>query len=940
MKAIFRKAMTLLAGVLLLPAMSTAQQLPQLPVDKEVRIGRLPNGLTYYIRHNEYPKGQADFYIAQKVGSILEEDSQRGLAHFLEHMCFNGTTHYPGKDLINYLESVGVKFGANLNAYTGFDQTVYNISNVPVAREGVQDSCLLVLHDWANDLLLEPEEIDAERAVIHEEWRRTNVGQMRILEKLLPVIYPGDKYGYRLPIGTMEVVDNFPYQALRDYYEKWYRPDLQGIIVVGDIDVDRIEGKIKEMFSDIEMPENPAERVYFPVGDNEGTIYAIGHDPEQSNALVYLMMKSDAFPDSLKNTPAYYANNYVEKMITSMLNTRLAEISARPDAPFAFAQTDFGDYMVASTKEALTLIALAKDGNLPEAIAATYRELLRAVRGGFTVTEYERARNEYLSRIERAYNNRNQRESSAFVNEYVNNFLKNEPIPSIEDEYPMLQMIARSVPVQAINQTMAQIATDKNRVLLALLPEKEGASYPTDKDFADALAAVDGETIEPFVDEVKAEPLIPSLPAPGFIAGDMPSQLWGAQRWVLSNGATVIVKPTKFKEDEILFNAVANGGYSTLDSIDINSLRFMNAALEQSGLGTYSNTDLQKYLAGKQAGVAVTWLPFARSISGNTTPKDLPTLMELIYMTFTDINFTPEEFEALQKTYEGLLHNQESSPDFIFSQKIQQSLFSEPIAQGLLTVEAVKSAKREEIIRMSKAMTANAADYTFIFVGNVDVDSLRPLVEKYIATLPSDKANAVKSATPGAPFEMMKGNHTFSYTAPMQTPQTWVLIADWADMPFTPKNQKLASMAGQILSRRLNDIVREKEGAVYSIGASGGLSRMSANPLVIESAFPMKPEMKDKVLEIIRAQFDDMSSNISQEELARVKEYMVKALTEGKERNGSWLTAIAGWSRDDIDTFNGDVETVNSITADDIKQFMKDVAGQDNYITVVLEPAE
>ena len=278
MKKFFSTLALMLVALMVLPAMAVAQQLPPMGVDPAVRIGKLPNGLTYYIRHNEYPKGQADFYIAQQVGSVLEEENQRGLAHFLEHMCFNGTTHFPGKNLINWLESVGVKFGQNLNAYTSVDQTVYNISNVPVAREGVQDSCLLILHDWANDLLLLPEEIDAERGVIHEEWRRSNVGQMRVLEQLLPTIYPGERYGVRLPIGTMEVVDNFAPQALRDYYEKWYRPDLQGIIVVGDVDVDRIEGKIKEMFADIEMPENPAERVYFPVADTKGTIYAIGHD--------------------------------------------------------------------------------------------------------------------------------------------------------------------------------------------------------------------------------------------------------------------------------------------------------------------------------------------------------------------------------------------------------------------------------------------------------------------------------------------------------------------------------------------------------------------------------------------------------------------------------------------------------------------------------------
>ena len=305
-----------MALVMLLPQALTAQQMPQLGTDPDVRIGRLPNGMTYYIRHNELPKGQADFYIAQRVGSVLENDEQQGLAHFLEHMCFNGTTHFPGKNLINWLESVGVKFGQNLNAATGVDMTIYNIDNVPVARESVQDSCLLILHDWANDLLLLPEEIDAERAVIHEEWRTTNVGQMRILTDLLPKIYPNNIYGHRLPIGTMEVVDNFPHQALRDYYEKWYRPDLQGIIVVGDIDVDRIENKIKEMFSDIEMPENPAERIYFPVEDTKGTIYAIGHDPEQPISIAQLMIKSEAFPDSLKNTPAYLLTKFMTRMIT------------------------------------------------------------------------------------------------------------------------------------------------------------------------------------------------------------------------------------------------------------------------------------------------------------------------------------------------------------------------------------------------------------------------------------------------------------------------------------------------------------------------------------------------------------------------------------------------------------------------------------------------
>lgn len=941
------KIMKCLASLLiaaLLPAVAAkAQEMPQLPVDKEVRIGKLPNGLTYYIRHNEYPKGQADFYIAQKVGSMQEEDNQAGLAHFLEHMCFNGTTHFPGKDLINYLESVGVKFGYNLNARTGFDYTIYNINNVPVARTGVQDSCLLILHDWANDLLLLPEEIDAERAVIHEEWRQSNVGQMRILEKLLPVIYQDEKYGHRLPIGTMEVVDNFPYQALRDYYETWYRPDLQGIIVVGDIDPDRIEAKIMEMFSDIEMPADPKERIYYPVSDNKGTIYAIGHDKEQQNSLLQLMIKTDAFPKELRNTPAFYAQKYVEAMITDMLNTRLADIAAKPDAPFAAAQVSMGEFFISQTKDALDVFAMPKDADHPKALAAAYRELLRAIRGGFTVSEYDRARSEYLSRMEKAFNNRKQCESSRYVSEYVDNFIKGDPIPGIEAEWPMVQMIAQNVQVAQINQAMSMVQTSDNRVLLALLPDNAEGKYPTEQEFADALAAVDGETIEPFVDEVKAEPLIPEMPKPGTIVKTVDNPQWGTIEWTLSNGAKVVVKKTNFKDDEILFSAVANGGHAPKfgDSY-APSLLFMGDALQQHGLGTYSNMDLQKYLAGKQAGVSVRWSAFSRTLSGNTTPKDLPTLMELIYMNFKDINFTEDEFAALQKTSASAIRNQEANPAFQFNVNAVKTLYGgrSPRA-AVMTVSDVEKADRAQIIEISHAMTANAADFTFTFVGNVDVEKLRPLVEQYIASLPGDPATAVKKVKEYDPALLfLEGSRADNYTVKMETPQTYVAVTEVATLPDNSRNAQLTSVASQILSRRLNDIVREKEGAVYSIGAYGSMDLGTPQNVVIQSAFPMKPELKDKVLGIIREQFDLLATDIKPEELARVQEYMVKNFTEGKEKNGNWLGALNTWHRTGIDTFNDNIATINSITVDDVKAFARQMLDKGSYIVVTLDPAE
>lgn len=940
MKKSFKFIAGLMLAMMLLPLSAFAQQIPEMGVDPDVRIGKLSNGLTYYIRHNEYPKGQADFYIAQKVGSVLEEDNQRGLAHFLEHMCFNGTTHFPGKNLINWLESVGVKFGQNLNAYTAVDQTVYNISNVPVARVGVQDSCLLILHDWANDLLLLPEEIDAERGVIHEEWRRSMVGQMRILENLLPTIYPNNRYGYRLPIGTMDVVDNFEPQALRDYYEKWYRPDLQGIIVVGDIDVDRIEAKIKEMFADIEMPENPAERIYFPVEDTEGTIYAIGHDKEQTMSLVELMFKTDAMPREQRNTMAYYAMDYITDMITSMLNTRLDEISSKPNAPFAGASTGYGNFFLANTKDAFTLDVMGNNPDLAPALAAAYREVLRAVRGGFTVTEYDRARAEYLSRYEKAYNNRKQRESSQYVHEYVNNFLNNDPIPGIEVEYELIKQLAQSIPVQALNQAMKEFVTADNRVLLALTPDLADGNYPTKEQFEQALASVEAEEIEPYKEELKAEPLIPQLPKPGKIVKESTDKQWDATVWNLSNGATVIIKPTKFKDDEILFSAQALNGTAKYGADYAKSLLFMPIALQRYGLGTYTRTDIDKYLSGKQVGVSPAFRLYTRSLSGSSTPKDLATMMELIYMCFTNINFTPEEFEALQSTYASILHNQESDPQYIFQSKIYESLYNSPRMKAL-SVEDIEGAQRAQIIEVCKAMTANAADFTFTFVGNVDLETLRPLVEQYIASLPANAKKAertIKSFDPQ--YNMIGGTATDTYSTPMQTPQTWVYVTQFGNEPYTVKNAQLASITGQVLSKRLLDIVREEMGATYSCGAQGSMDRIGDQNSEVLTAFPMKPEMKDAVLKVLKEQFEGVAKEVKPEELDKIREFMVKEATAAKEKNSGWLNGISGWNYNGVDTFNPAVESLNSITVDDVKAYMGKLIEQGNYRVVLLDPEQ
>ncbi len=941
LKATAATALTLLTGCFA----ATAQMPEQLPVDQEVRVGVLPNGLTYYIRHNEYPKGQADFYIAQKVGSILENDNQRGLAHFLEHMCFNGTRNFPGNTLIEWCETVGIKFGANLNAYTGVDQTVYNISNVPVSRTGVQDTCLLILHDWADDLLLEGEEIDKERGVIHEEWRQSMSGSMRIIEGLLPTIYPDSKYGYRLPIGTMEIVDNFPHQALRDYYEEWYRPDQQGVIVVGDIDVNYIEGKIKEYFEPIKMPENAPAREYLAVDDTPGTIVAIGHDKEQANTQVQMMLKSDPMPREFRNTMIFYVQNYVEYMISSMLRTRLNDIMSKPDSPFAAASASFGEFFLAKTKEAFSLYSVAKDGNILPGLQAVYRELLRAAQGGFTEGECQRAKDQYLSSLDMQYNNRDSRTNNQFVQDYVNNFLNGDAIPPVDVEYELGKQIASMVTLPMINQTMAQIVAetrDNNRVVMALLPDNAEGVYPTEAQVLEALSQVDAENIEAFVDNAKTEPLIASLPKPGKIVTTRELPQWGAQEWTLSNGAHVIVKHTEFRKDEVTMQAVATGrGTAQFGSEYTNSITFMPYALEQIGLGTYTNAELVKYLAGKQANVSLDLSSYGTTVNAASTPKDMPTMMELIYMAFTDLNLDADEYAALQNTYSGVLHNQESNPKYQFGKYLLESLYPSGRVKQL-TPEAVAAADRNQIMEIVKASTVNAADYTFVFVGNMDVDHLRTLVEQYIATLPGDPKTAITKVDKYLPELMLQpGSSVQRSSVTMETPTSYAMVLEWGDIPYTSKGAKEISALGQILSKRLIDNVREKEQAVYSIYASGTLDRQSdGQNTQISSQFPFRPEMEQKVLDIIAGEFKAMESNITEEELSRVREYSVKKVNEGLEQNHSWMNWITGWLKNGVDNLADAEQIWNSITVDDLQKLMKKLNDQGNYRVIILQPSE
>lgn len=929
-------AFVAIAGFACMPAVVRAQQMPPVPVDKEVRIGKLDNGLTYYIRHNEYPKNQVDFYIAQKVGSILEEDDQRGLAHFLEHMCFNGTKNFPGNSMVKWLESVGVKFGYNLNAYTSIDETVYRISSVPTERIGVQDSCLMILSDWADGLLLNGKDIDEERAVIHEEWRSQLPPNMRILEKLLPELYPDSRYGHRLPIGTMEVVDHFPHQALRDYYEKWYRPDLQGIVVVGDIDVDRIEGKIKELFSKIEKPVNPAERVYYPVADNEKPIVAFGSDKEQDKYVAQIMFKYDALPDSLKGTMADVTTAYLLDMAQMMLQIRLNELGQKADAPFAAASAFYGEFIMAKTKQAFQFAMLPKGNSFDEGLKAVYREALRAKRGGFTATEYTRCRTEYLSQLEKAYNNRNQQENKTLAESYVRNFIDKKPIPGIETEYQMMSMIVNQIPVEAVNQVFSQIVSDKNLVVLGMMPAREGESCPKDEDILALLSQVEAENIAPYVDNVKDEPLVSELPAAGKVVKENMLSDFGAKEWILSNGAKVILKKTDFKADEISMMAVAKGGTSVYGNDKAADLMFMPAVLEQHGLGSFTNSELTKLMAGKQVSLKVSLDDYVRRLSGNTTPKDLKTYMEMIYMTFTGLTVTPDEFIAMQNLYKGVIQNQAQNPNFVFQKKVQEFLYSSPNKQ-VFGVSDIEKANREDILSIIREQLANAAEFTFVFSGNFDEAELKALVEQYIASLPSVKGKKQELKHSPA-VEIKSGNEEKEFSLKMEVPQGSAAVIISGKMPYSFKNRLMASMSAQIISARLLSEVREKEGAVYSIYTQGSQDRLSEVSVVYQTIFQVKPEKKDRALEIIRSEFEKLAKETPVEELDKVKEFMVKQITGDEQTNSYWCSMMAGNELLTSEVCVKAEQVIQSITPKEISGYVNEVMKQNNYRVLVMMP--
>ncbi len=908
-------------------------QMPPLPTDQNVRIGKLDNGLTYYIRHNELPENRADFYIAQKVGSILEEDNQRGLAHFLEHMCFNGTTHFPGKSIINWLESIGVRFGQNLNAYTSVDETVYNISDVPVIRDGIIDSCLLILHDWANDLTLDPKEIDNERGVIHEEWRSGQGAMMRMYEKTFPIMYAGSKYGHRLPIGTIEVIDNFPHQALRDYYEKWYRPDQQGIIVVGDVDVDKVEAKIKEMFSPIEMPANPAPREYNPVPDNKEPIVTIAKDKEQPQTMIYIWHKHPATPNEAKGNMGYLLQNYLFSMVESMLNARLNELTQSAEPPFIAAGAEDTDFLLAKTTKAFAGIAITKDDGIESGFAALLREMERARKFGFTESEYNRAKADYLRHLESAYNERNKVKNDAYVQEYVRHFIDNEPIPGIETEYALMNQIAPNIPLEAINSVLPQLIKDENIVINVFGPDKEGMSYPTEQQLLDVLKKVKAEELTAYVDKVSDEPLMKESPAAGKVVKEENGP-FGSTVWTLSNGVRVVLKPTDFKADQIMMRAFSPGGTSLFGTKEPLQLKMLNEVAGVGGLGNFSNVDLEKVLAGKKASVSAFVNGLSEGLSGSCSPKDMETLMQLVYLSFTAPRMDQDAFTSFKNRAKANLANQEANPMTALTDSIQFALYgNHPLAMRV-KAEMIDNVDYKRIMDMYADRFKEAGDFTFLFVGNINLEEAKPMIETYLGGLPT-----IKRTENFADVNMnfRKGEYKNVFNKELGTPMATVIVVAHGNCDYSLKSDILMKCLSRTLDMVYLEEVREKEGGTYGVQTVGQLTRYPKDEALLQVVFNTDPTKREMLMGIIMGELQRVAKEGPKEEhLAKVKEAMVKQYAESVKENSYWLGVLNNyyWYNEDMDSKF--VELVNSITVEDVQKFAKQLFNQGNLIEVCM----
>ena len=820
------------------------------PVDPRITVGTLPNGLRYYIRKNQQPQGRAELRLAVNAGSILEDDDQRGLAHFVEHMAFNGTEHFPRRGVIEFLQSTGIRFGAHINANTSFDQTVYELQ-IPTDRPDVIDRSFLILQDWAQTVTFDPEEIEKERGVILEEWRTGLGAGARMLDTQLPVLLEGSRYADRLPIGQPEIIRTFTHDRLKKFYTDWYRPDLMAVVAVGDFDPAAIESVIKARFGSIPKPASPRPRPLYDVPGHPGTRYTIATDPE---AQVTTVGASNMMAARDQTTVGAYRQQTIERIFAGLLSSRLSEIAQKPDAPFLDAQTNRGIFV--QTAEATTLIALVANGGIERGLAALFTEADRVARFGFTQSELDRYRLAYMKRFEELAASNDEHTSESLADEFIRNFMQREPIPGIAYENGLVQRFLPEITLADVNGLARDWVPDRNRVIAVNAPKKTGVAVPDATALAAVIKSAGGANLTAYVDTVSSRPLLDAAPKPGSIAKTVTKD-GGITEWTLSNGVRVVLNPTTFKQDEILFRAFSPGGTSLADDRDFVAAETADQVVPQGGLGGLNAIDLSKKLAGKAAFVRPDIDEMSEGLNGRALRRDLETMFQLIYLTFVEPRGDPDAFRAMVGQLSAALANRDAQPNAAFEDALTGAVTQNHPRARRLSAELVGQMNLDKSLAFYKSRFADASDFTFVFVGSFDLPTIKPFVERYLASLPAltrtETGRDVGIRPPAGVVEkdVVKG----------RTPKSQVGVIFNGPFQNIQRNRVIFQAMANMLSGNLQRVLREDLGGTYGVSVVPSYTKRPVEEYRLTISFACDPARTRDLVKALFAVIDDFKAS-------------------------------------------------------------------------------
>ena len=919
---------------------SICAQMMELPLDPEVRVGKLENGMTYYIRHNEKPKGQASFYIYHDVGAIQEEDDQQGLAHFLEHMAFNGSENLPEKAMIEQLETIGVQFGLNLNAFTSWDCTEYMIKDCPVAEEKNLDLALLILHDWSQFISLEDEEIDSERGVIMEELRTRDGAGLRAQNDMIKNLYKGTLYEHRNLIGYLDGLKSFERSSLVNFYKKWYRPEYQALVIVGDVDVDQVEAKIKTLMADIPAsPADAAQKEVIMVPATEEPIISVFTDKEMTQSSVMMFARREALPKELQNTDFGYTYNLINTFVTEMMNARFEEIAQAPDAPFLSGGMSEGSIGICPTLESTMFSATAHEGRTDEAFRAIYTEMERMRRHGFTAGEFERAKQEILRWSERQYTNRNDVHNDSYAQRYLDHYAKGTPMMDAETEWQIDQMVINQMNVDVINQAYAQfVRPNENLVILVRSPKKEGVAVPAAEDIKAIIAEVEASEIEAYEDNTVIEPLIdPATKLKGSkVKATAQNESLGYTEWTLKNVIIVIVRRSTLKADEVTISAVSKGGLSMLSDEEYYQGAFLGMIMGNSGIGKFSSTELSKQLSGKSAWASVGTASYEHAVNAGGSPKDIETILQLMYLNFTSPRFDQTDLDNMKKMYIPYFTNMESDPNYICSKELQKTLYGNNPRRQATSVAQIEALNIPALQNVHAKLFSFAEDFRFIIAGNVDLNTLKPLVEKYIGSLPTSKNVEYAVVDDGVRYA---GNITNEFRTKMEQPKVSVRLIYTGAMEDNAKNRLIVDLLSRALDSRYMVSIREEKGGTYGVSVQGAVDEYPTENYFVAIVFDTNDQLADELVEIC----DKEIRKIAEEgpladDVAKAKEFLQKNYANVLDNNSGWVSAITRWYEEGYNYKEEYLGILESVTLEDVKAFAQKLLDDNNRTLVMMRP--